>query len=180
MSLADLIRDLSESLKPPEDKPRTHGCYYVVEGQEPERCVLEYGRPQDCVFATRLVAEGKDQTTCQYWKPLRAQQTATRSTESRPSESRPSGFLPSEWHKPTKESGHRTSDRRESDHRESDYHQPERHSKPPAAVELKEPEAAPVSADAIRELLQDRNALIQAVITREILDKPKALRRGRR
>lgn len=177
MSLADLIRDLSESLKPPEDKPRTHGCYYVVEGQEPERCVLEYGRPQDCVFATRLVAEGKDQTTCQYWKPLRAQAPAVRPSESRSSESRSTGFLPSEWHK----SQRQESDSRESGHHMSAHRKSESPAKPP--VTLKEPEPvvkAPVSAEAIREHLQDREALIRAVITREILDKPKALRRGRR
>ena len=143
MSLSDLLRDLAESLKPPEEKPRTHGCYYVVEGQPPERCVLEYGRPQDCVFATQLVAQGKDQTTCQYWRPL--QQQPARSQFSRS----------------------------ESESRKS---------QPPVVKEPPKPETVEQAsgADAVQAIIariQERDALIQAVITREILDKPLALRR---
>lgn len=152
MSLSDLLRDLAESLKPPEEKPRTHGCYYVVEGQPPERCVLEYGRPQDCVFATQLVGQGKDQTACQYWRPLRPQ----RSVQSV---------------KPQHSAGEqRKLDRREAEAKQQAASAAARSSV--CALDLTSPEA-------IIARIQERDALIQAVITREILDKPLALRRRR-
>ena len=154
MSLADLLRDLAESLKPPEEKPRTHGCYYVVEGQPPERCVLEYGRPQDCVFAAQLVGQGKDQTSCQYWRPLQA--PPQRSVKQpKPSHS-------------------------EDEQRKLERRAAEEVKEAERAAKARQASEAVISGQTILAVIQDRNALVQALITKELLDKPLALRRQRR
>ncbi len=183
MALADLIRDLSASLKPPEEKERTHACHYVVEGQAPERCVLEYGRPGECVFATRLVAQGKDQTTCEYWRPLRKEPAPPPRPVERHQPARAESGHRESGHRESghRESDHRESGHRESGHRESGHRESQQFSK--LASSPKQSPAAPSSAptgnQTISERLQDRESLIQAMIMREILDKPRALRRRR-
>lgn len=43
------------------------GCHCdLEEGQMPDGCVLDEGRPQDCVYARS--ADSK--TKCQYWQPI--------------------------------------------------------------------------------------------------------------
>lgn len=48
-----------------------HGCHCdLEEGMVPDGCVLDEGRPDNCVYAPRLLREGKDKTACEYWKPI--------------------------------------------------------------------------------------------------------------
>lgn len=43
------------------------GCHCdLEEGQTPDGCVLDEGRPQDCVYARSVDAKAK----CQYWQPV--------------------------------------------------------------------------------------------------------------
>ena len=53
--------------------PVPHGCHVdldLEEGMEPDGCVLDEGRPDNCIYARRLHREGKDKTACEYWKPI--------------------------------------------------------------------------------------------------------------
>ena len=63
---AQLLRNAGWSVTPPADVK--HGCFcdlFAMEpGTEPDECVMDYGRPQDCTFAT----PGGDKWKCQYWK----------------------------------------------------------------------------------------------------------------
>ena len=44
-----------------------HGCHCDLEpGQNPDGCVLDEGRPQDCVYASKKVLKQE----CEYWKPI--------------------------------------------------------------------------------------------------------------
>ena len=48
-----------------------HGCHVDLEdGTEPEGCVLDEGKPMNCIYAMRLHREGKDKTACKYWQPI--------------------------------------------------------------------------------------------------------------
>lgn len=43
------------------------GCHCdLEEGQKPDGCVLDEGRPQDCVYARPGVAKA----SCKYWQPV--------------------------------------------------------------------------------------------------------------
>lgn len=43
------------------------GCHCdLEEGQDPDGCVLDVGRPQDCCYARSAGAKQK----CQYWQPV--------------------------------------------------------------------------------------------------------------
>ena len=45
-----------------------YGCHCDLdEGMEPDDCVLDYGEPEDCVYAPRLRGS-KDK--CESWKPI--------------------------------------------------------------------------------------------------------------
>jgi hypothetical protein len=47
-----------------------HGCHCDLEpGQEPDGCVLDEGRPQDCVYASNKALKQE----CEYWKPIKFQ-----------------------------------------------------------------------------------------------------------
>ena len=51
--------------------PIPHGCHVdLEEGMEPDGCVLDEGRPGNCIYARRLHREGKDKTACEYWQPI--------------------------------------------------------------------------------------------------------------
>ena len=51
--------------------PVPHGCHVdLEEGMEPDGCVLDEGRPHKCIYANRLLREGKSKTACEYWKPI--------------------------------------------------------------------------------------------------------------
>jgi len=50
---------------------KTHGCN-LTEGSLPpelylQTCVLDEGKPWDCVFATRLDKEGRGKEFCKHW-----------------------------------------------------------------------------------------------------------------
>jgi len=43
------------------------GCHCDLEdGQQPDGCVLDQGRPQDCVYARSAGSKQK----CKYWQPI--------------------------------------------------------------------------------------------------------------
>ena len=45
-----------------------HGCHCDLEpGQEPDGCVLDEGRPQDCVYAAKKAQKHE----CEYWQPIK-------------------------------------------------------------------------------------------------------------
>ena len=48
-------------------EPVKYGCHCdLAEGMEPDGCVIDEGRPQDCLYAQRLGSKDK----CEYWKPI--------------------------------------------------------------------------------------------------------------
>ena len=48
-----------------------HGCHVDLDpGMKPDGCVLDGGRPETCIYAKRLLREGKDKTACEYWQPI--------------------------------------------------------------------------------------------------------------
>ena len=52
-------------------QPVPHGCHVDVDhGMKPDGCVLDDGRPENCIYAKRLLREGKDKTACEYWQPI--------------------------------------------------------------------------------------------------------------
>ena len=52
-------------------QPIPHGCHVDLDpGMKPDGCVLDENRPEKCVYARRLVREGKDKTACEYWQPI--------------------------------------------------------------------------------------------------------------
>lgn len=53
------------------EPPTRYGCHCDIEpGDEPDGCVLDYKRPEDCRLAMALVAEGKSREDCLEWRPV--------------------------------------------------------------------------------------------------------------
>lgn len=51
-----------------DDKAVRYGCHCDLEPHmEPDGCVLDDGRPWDCVYAQR---PGATKEGCEYWKPI--------------------------------------------------------------------------------------------------------------
>ena len=51
--------------------PVPHGCHVDLDhDMKPDGCVLDDGRPENCIYAKRLLREGKDKTACEYWQPI--------------------------------------------------------------------------------------------------------------
>lgn len=51
------------------------GCHCdLAEYMEPDGCVLDEDRPQDCVYARILVAKHQTKHQCAYWKPIQEKQ----------------------------------------------------------------------------------------------------------
>lgn len=51
--------------------PQPYACHCDLElGMPPDGCVIDEGRPQDCVYAPPLLDAGKDKTACHYWLPV--------------------------------------------------------------------------------------------------------------
>ncbi len=49
--------------------PEQWGCHCDLKlGMKPDDCVLNIGKPEDCIFATKLYRENKTQKNCQYWR----------------------------------------------------------------------------------------------------------------
>lgn len=45
------------------------GCHCdLEEGQEPDGCVIDEGRPSECFFAQRLLNAGKGRDDCEEWR----------------------------------------------------------------------------------------------------------------
>lgn len=56
-----------EDAKTQPKTPEKYGCHCdLEEGMEPDGCVLDYGKPEDCVYAR--LRDSKDK--CEYWKPI--------------------------------------------------------------------------------------------------------------
>ena len=50
----------------------TYGCHVdLMDDEQPDGCVLDYGKPNDCVYAKRIT----DKTQCEYWKPIKIVRT---------------------------------------------------------------------------------------------------------
>jgi len=48
-----------------------YACHCDSEyGYEPDTCVLDEGRHQNCIHAMKLVSEGKKRDDCKYWLPI--------------------------------------------------------------------------------------------------------------
>ena len=48
-----------------------YGCHCDLEpGANPDGCVLDYGRPQDCIHAPALVSAGKGREACREWRAV--------------------------------------------------------------------------------------------------------------
>ena len=60
-----------EDLRAALAQPVPHGCHVDLDhGMKPDGCVLDDGRPENCIYAKRLLREGKDKTACEYWQPI--------------------------------------------------------------------------------------------------------------
>ncbi|HEY4713832.1 MAG TPA: hypothetical protein VIH30_06285 [Aquirhabdus sp.] len=45
------------------------GCHCeLAPGENPDECVIDNGFPNDCVYAIKLLREGKTKTDCHEWK----------------------------------------------------------------------------------------------------------------
>lgn len=61
-------------------QPTRYGCHCELEeGIEPDGCVLDEGRPQDCVSAGKLFREGKGKEACSDWRPVNLTHNASSS-----------------------------------------------------------------------------------------------------
>lgn len=50
----------------------SYGCHVdLCDGDEPDGCVLDDGRHDDCAVAVQLVRQGKTKTDCEYWQPIK-------------------------------------------------------------------------------------------------------------
>ena len=65
------VHDTMNNLRAALAQPVPHGCHVDLHpGMKPDGCVLDDGRPENCIYAKRLLREGKDKTACEYWKPI--------------------------------------------------------------------------------------------------------------
>ena len=65
------IEGVTGNLRAALAQPVPHGCHvYPHLGMKPDGCVLDDGRPENCIYAKRLLREGKDKTACVYWQPI--------------------------------------------------------------------------------------------------------------
>lgn len=65
--LSDCIAELRAAL----EEPVPHGCHCdLEEHMSPDGCVLDENMPDNCIYARRLLREGKGKTDCEYWKPI--------------------------------------------------------------------------------------------------------------
>ena len=47
------------------------GCYCeLAPGEKPDGCVIDEGRPNDCVLAEQLLRTGKNKTSCPEWREV--------------------------------------------------------------------------------------------------------------
>lgn len=57
---------MTDTLKPTLATEK-YGCHCdLEEGMEPDGCVLDYGKPDECVYARLRGSKDK----CEYWKPI--------------------------------------------------------------------------------------------------------------
>lgn len=55
-----------------KESPVQYGCHCDLGLDErPDGCVMDEGRPQDCVNAEFLIKSGKSKLDCQEWQPIK-------------------------------------------------------------------------------------------------------------
>jgi len=68
-----IARDALATL-PTETVAVKYGCHCDIEnmpdGFEPDGCVIDDNMPEICVYAHKLLAEGKGKIDCEYWRPI--------------------------------------------------------------------------------------------------------------
>ena len=65
------LHESCDTLRAALAQPVPHGCHVDLDnGMKPDGCVLDDGRPENCIYAKRLLREGKDKTACEYWQPI--------------------------------------------------------------------------------------------------------------
>ena len=67
-----MLRAYAARLREDDQRSTVHyGCHCdLEEGMEPDGCVIDAGRPDECVRATILLRENKSKTDCEYWRPV--------------------------------------------------------------------------------------------------------------
>lgn len=51
--------------------PEKWGCHCDLEpGMKPDGCVLDEGKPENCVYARMLLADGKSRDDCKEWRKI--------------------------------------------------------------------------------------------------------------
>lgn len=61
-----------------EPTPLEHGCHCELDpGMKPDGCVLDEGRPEQCLHAKGLVETGKGRDDCSFWRPIEFAHPAT-------------------------------------------------------------------------------------------------------
>jgi hypothetical protein len=52
----------------PTDKAEKYGCHCDLDdGQQPDRCVIDDGNLDGCVYARTICLRGRSKTDCRYW-----------------------------------------------------------------------------------------------------------------
>ena len=65
------ITEAMNALRAALEEPVPHGCHCdLEEHMSPDGCVLDENMPDNCIYARRLLREGKGKTDCEYWKPI--------------------------------------------------------------------------------------------------------------
>ena len=66
--ISELLRKALDMAK--EQKSCPFGCHCDLEpGMEPDGCVLDENAPHHCIYAQKLLDNGKTKWDCEYWKP---------------------------------------------------------------------------------------------------------------
>lgn len=55
------------------------GCH--CDTDDADQCCIDTGHPNDCVYATKLVAAGKDKHSCDQWRPVNIKAMAAQEKE---------------------------------------------------------------------------------------------------
>lgn len=62
------VKELEGNIIATDKEYPAYGCHvdlFEIKDMKPDECVIDLGRPQDCIYAKGRT----DKTTCEYWKP---------------------------------------------------------------------------------------------------------------